>query len=560
VAGNPGRFTFAHDLARRVIYDAIPYNDRLELHRRTAVVLEGAHGEQRHLEALAYHACQSVPLTDADRAIDYARRAADRAIASGAYDTAARHLRLALQVLEEHRDDGVLRAVLLLAIGTTHNRAGEVVLGNDPLLRAAQLGEQQGRWDLVLRAALEFGGRVPVAADIEDERAIELLELALANSDAHPWLRARALGRLAQWTVRRSDDAHRVALVDEALALARASGDARTLSEVLQYRYWALYGPDDTDERLGVADEIIAIGSALGDPEVELQGRQCGLHALLELGDVDAAADAERARTQLASDLHQPEFLWTVVVSRALQATNEGRFAEAEAIAREAFEIRRRIDRLAASTVYGVQLIQLRWLQGRMGELLAAHEQLVSTRPERIPWRVLVAWDAAESGDLARARHEFDRLAASDFTDVARDFDFFTTMAGLSVVCCRLTDRPRARLLLELLSPFATRTVMAGESACFGSVSHHLGGLASVIGDHELAETRFRAALAQHERMGSEPFVALTEAAWGTQLLRRGSSNERARGTQLLGAANERAGRLGMLRVARDCSEVPADQ
>ena len=144
-------------------------------------------------------------------------------------------------------------------------------------------------------------GAVP---ELDDPCTVDLLDEALVALGPGPsGGRALALGRLAQWLYLVGSRARRGELCDEAIAIARCEiEDPATLASVLHSRYWALYGPDDVDERLEVSAEIAEIGEQLGEPELVLQGTQCRLHALIECGGrAGRAAPRRRNAPRLAA-------------------------------------------------------------------------------------------------------------------------------------------------------------------------------------------------------------------------------------------------------------------
>ena len=158
------------------------------------------------------------------------------------------HTRLERGVLAQ-ADEENLAAALDWATGT----------GNDDALRVitvyAHLHPQ-------LREPKDFGDRIQAALD--------------ATPNAAPGLRAVSLVRLA-WDRTERDPDNAVALEDceQALHLARASGDPRVLAEVAMWAGFMLTGDDGALEAVAAAD-------ASGDPELAVQSRTevvkfCGL-------------------------------------------------------------------------------------------------------------------------------------------------------------------------------------------------------------------------------------------------------------------------------------------
>jgi len=108
-----------------------------------AQAIESVHGRalDDHLPPRANHwARASAPAADTDRAIDYAARAGDRALAQLAYDEAAAYYHQALELLavaEGLPDDG-RQVELLIGLGEAQRRAGDRA-HRETLLEAARL-------------------------------------------------------------------------------------------------------------------------------------------------------------------------------------------------------------------------------------------------------------------------------------------------------------------------------------------------------------------------------------------------------------------------------------
>jgi predicted ATPase len=101
-AGKPGRYSFHHALIRNALYDGMASTRRVRIHRRVAEALEkvSAHLAEPPLADLAYHFTQAASAVVAQRAADYAIRAADRMAAALAHEEAARFYDYALQALD----------------------------------------------------------------------------------------------------------------------------------------------------------------------------------------------------------------------------------------------------------------------------------------------------------------------------------------------------------------------------------------------------------------------------------------------------------------------------
>ena len=92
VPGAHRRLRFAHVLIRDTLYDELTATRRMRLHRSVGEALEALYATDPdpHLAELAHHFHEAVPAADAGKAIEYARRAGDRAATLLAYEEAAR--------------------------------------------------------------------------------------------------------------------------------------------------------------------------------------------------------------------------------------------------------------------------------------------------------------------------------------------------------------------------------------------------------------------------------------------------------------------------------------
>ncbi|HEV7864322.1 MAG TPA: AAA family ATPase, partial [Acidimicrobiia bacterium] len=106
-SGDTETYAFTHAVIRHALYDGVVPSRRSRLHRRVAEALEGAALDTGALDTgapaatpaeIAVHYHRSVALPGADRGVAPAVEAADQAQATGAYDEAAKFLRLALDL------------------------------------------------------------------------------------------------------------------------------------------------------------------------------------------------------------------------------------------------------------------------------------------------------------------------------------------------------------------------------------------------------------------------------------------------------------------------------
>jgi hypothetical protein len=188
----------------------------------------------------------------AAKATKYAQAAGRRAAGQLAYEEAARLYRLALDALElSGSPDPALACELLLAQGDAQARAGSIATAKQTFLQAAAIARQGAMNERLARAALGYGGRWVWEVGRGDPYLLPLLEEAaekLPPTDSA--LRVRILARLAGGPLKPGDHrARRLALSQEALAMARRLGNPTVLSYALDGRIAAILGPDTLDEQ-----------------------------------------------------------------------------------------------------------------------------------------------------------------------------------------------------------------------------------------------------------------------------------------------------------------------
>ncbi len=135
-----GRYSFTHALIRETLYEELGTTRRVRLHRQIGEVLEELHGAdlEPHLPQLAYHFFEGAQGGDVEKAIGYAKRAAERATALLAYEEAVGHHEVALQALElKEKPDEARRCELLLALGEAQYKAGDLPKAKETFQRAA---------------------------------------------------------------------------------------------------------------------------------------------------------------------------------------------------------------------------------------------------------------------------------------------------------------------------------------------------------------------------------------------------------------------------------------
>ncbi len=546
--GSFGRLRFGHALTRDTLYEEIPATHRARLHLRAAEVLETLYGgdPEPHLAELAHHFSLAVPAATPDKAVDYARRAADRALSQLAYEEAARLYELALTL----SDDDVQRCDLLLELGDALARAGDTPASKRRFAEAAQLAENRGLAEELAHAALGYGGRIVWEVSRDDDRLIPLLERALETLPTQDSpLRVRLLTRLAgPLRDARFRAERRHAIADEALSMARRMQDPSTLAYALAGYLPAHMSPARTHHMVDLATELITLATDLGELERAVEGYLCRACALLELGEIDRAREDALEMTRLAEELRQPSQRLYATNLRAHIALLAGDFEEAEQLVEEGLDLGDRAQRWNAQITYRLQLYLLRKAQGRLEELAGLYE----AQPSALEFRTYRIFDCVvariydEMGRRDEARAKFEELAENDFAGVPFDEEWLASICLLAETAASLGDLPRAGVLSELLSPYADRVGTSYPEINVGAVARYLGLLSSVEARWDEAMQHFANALDVNRRIGARPWLGHTQEDYARMLFTRGQAGDAEQARDLVESAVATYRELGM--------------
>jgi DNA-binding SARP family transcriptional activator len=560
VVGEPpgarGRIRFSHVLIRDTLYDGLGAPARMRLHRQVGAALEALYGDGQgpHLAELAHHYAQAGS-AHAQKAVDYATRAGERAARLLAFEEAARLYQLALD-LGEPNIGGRERCELLLARGDVQARAGDMGAAKQTFVESARLARELGSGERLARAALGYGGRFSFTRAGMDERLIPLLEEGLAGLDpGDSALRARLLSRLAG--AHRGEASHdpRASLAREAIDVARRVGEPATLGYVLEGAHLALFDATPPDQRIAIGGEMLSIAEQAGDKERAVLGRMYRFVAFIELGNL-AAAQLELAEMKIAAtELRQPAQRVFVLVCQGAHALLTGNLAEGEQLIHEVLRIGERAEPWAVA-YHRLQLYALRRDQGRLADLEPTVQRSISEQPNYPIWRCVLTHLHVATGDLDEAKEELETLARDNFARLPVDEEWTLAMSLLSEVAVALGDLSRARTLYELLIPYSRLVVYGAPEVSTGAVTRYLGRLASSMSLWEQAEQHFQHALELNAKMQARPWLARTQVDYGRLLHARDNRGDRLRAEALVAEAVRTFRALSMTSHADAALEV----
>jgi DNA-binding winged helix-turn-helix (wHTH) protein/tetratricopeptide (TPR) repeat protein len=518
-----GRYRFDHDLVREVLYDDLDGGELGLAHYKVGSALEriSEYQEPRHAAALARHMAQAASHAGASRALDYSIRAGAYALGNFAYEAAVEHFLRARELLPSADVDPATERAVLLDLGLAQVSAGQCEAGRSTLQLAVEKARALRAAEDLAQAALSLApGLFAIETGVYDRALVNLLEEALEQvGHTNQRLRALLLGRLGLALSWSDPYERRVRICDEARRLADAVGDDGVLAAVTTARAFALLRPSDLDERSELATAALDLSVRAADVQLSMLNRLLRGAALLERGDVTAAAFEADAFGALAEQTRQPQAARIVQAHRASRLLLDGRLDDVERLSSACLAAARRVRDHNALLSFGVHLTLARIEQGSAGQVLADVRDYAAGYPLIVACRVLHAYCLMRAGHAREAVAEYESLGGSGFV-LPDDLNWMASMAWLSELCYAFCDAGGAELLYRRLSPYGERLIVIGYAgiACLGSVHRHLGLLAATLGRCELAREHFEAALDVNRRASATLPLARTLRDYGRWL------------------------------------------
>ena len=307
--------------------DAQPGADRAARHARLVEILEARLERQpdHPIAEIAHHAVMAARGgLDASPALRWSRGAAREAAGVLAFAEAALHLDRALEALElGELGTAEERLALLLDAAATSGDAGRLEASQRRYAEAAALARRLG--DAGASRARRSATRSSSTTESSTRRRSRCSRRPARCSrptTASCWRRWSAGSPCG--SIRRPGSP-REALLDEAIAMARAVGDRAALARMLALSPLVHWRPESSERREADAAEVIALAASGGDREAALWARIV-LHAdRFADGDV-AGADRELAAyDRLAGELGRRYYRWYGQVMAATRAIFDGR-------------------------------------------------------------------------------------------------------------------------------------------------------------------------------------------------------------------------------------------
>ena len=265
--------------------------------------MEKIYGDEveSHLAQVAHHYVEALPLGNVDKAVEFARRGAQRARDQLAFAEAVRLYGMALRaIMAGPQRDETVRCELLLEMGESQAQGRSLEEEDESFEQAADVARKLDRSDLLSRAVLSFSTWFGSFFSIDSALKAMLAEVLAALSPNDTPIRATLMAKLAGESYWSGEHERGRTLCDEAVAVARRTGDPRALVSAFWGQNEINWGPENVEARLAAATEIAALAESVGDYQRALRAREW-FAALLEMGDVVALTSEVHTYRALAA-------------------------------------------------------------------------------------------------------------------------------------------------------------------------------------------------------------------------------------------------------------------
>src|SRR4051794_1884625 len=446
------RLEFAHAVVREQIYERLTRVRRLAIHRRAADALEHLSeiGAPVPAREVARHHAEAATSSGLDAALMWCGRAASEATDRLAYEEAGHWYDVGLELLGRlHPAESSEHVELLIARAIASQRAGEKGTRRR-FLHAADVARRLDDEAGVLRIALSFDRGFFAHVGRADHERMRILREALSSSSTPPDARACLLALLASELTWDDPGCDRFAMSDEALDLARQTGDAATLLRVLSLRMPTIWSLDTHDEVVANVDELGALTAESDD--LVLRGRYLTYRfgAAAESGDFGDLATVVEDLTEIGRYLRLPDARWHAATLRASLALFNGQLDEARAAAQESLEWGQRANQPEALLFWAAVELEVRRLSGGLDELV---EQLQTVRTTASEGGYSATRFLFEAGHATEAREDYARAVRTSWT-IPRTIHGGTTLLNLGYLASRFEDVRQAEHFLALLEPY----------------------------------------------------------------------------------------------------------
>jgi hypothetical protein len=349
---------------------------------------------------------------------------------------------------------------------------------------------------------------------------------AAYDAVSEPDVRARLAAALARCWAYANEPRRATPFADEAVAVAEAHGDPVVVADALDAALAAHWGPDQLASRRESVLRLGDVAAHLRDPESRLQAALWGLSVAWEVLDLPRMHKSMRALELLAEESPRARFF---AASRRLplellrgnsavapQLIEQAQAAESATPIPDGFGV---LMSMQGYTAYFTGDVEVCASVGALFEEYAAEHGVAVVRAEST-----LFWMGAERPD--KVAETIGAFTPDVLQGLPRDSDWLLTVQCVAEGAIAVGDHETAASVVELLSPYAGRSVVnAGAVMWHGVTDDTLGRALELLGRRDEAQRHVSAALAVYARIG---------APWWRDRLRRKAGPEvpRAQGTR----------------------------
>jgi DNA-binding SARP family transcriptional activator/tetratricopeptide (TPR) repeat protein/energy-coupling factor transporter ATP-binding protein EcfA2 len=316
-----------------------------------------------------------------------------------------------------------------------------------------------------------------------------------------PGIRARLLALLSQELLHTSDGNRRRAAAEESLKIATEGNDKSLLARIAPGILNGLWEPGGASRSSEIAAMACTAVDSIDEPWLAFRVFNAAFSAAVQNADHVSAREAWRRAMQAAKSATDPILHWPLALKEVFEATMSGELRSAESLAAVAYSLGEEAGEPDALLVFAVQISSIRAAQCRNVEIMPHIEEAAASNPENLSLQLFFAITCLDFDRTEEARLVLQRGAELDFTHVSTDLMWTSTMVLYAIIAESLGDVTIGARLLELLEPFASEICFNGATS-LGSLSGHVGNLASLVGRHDDAERYLLHALEVHRNFG----------------------------------------------------------
>lgn len=511
------RHRFAHALVRETLHDELSASRRSRQHRKVAAALEARHVNDLDavITELATHWTEASAGGDPTHAVELTVRAGAQAEDRGAYESAVRWFETALELMEDIDSFDAERRRTLVRLAESQCFSGAVEQGRASALAAATLGVDSGDPDTAC-AALSITTRGTfIETDTADPDKTRVLRRALSMPALTDAQRLQLVGSPAVELIFERDLEGRRETLDQVFKLLPSLSPPERANAFSQIGMISMRTDrHNTELSAGYMQEALEVEKIPSRVHLLLQN-QTFIAFMLGRRDVINTAIA-RLQSAVGQSMNRPTV--SVLLLQTMVRVVDGTLDLAEESSRSNVRLMKQLDlpeRINFSTSTRVMMSRERGTLAELGWLADVAEQLGHVTSAA---RAIAAFIRLAEGRVDDAAAALDQIRGEELPD---DAAYPMTVGLWGEVAAAIGSDAQCQTLADMIENQTTMHLVTGGSY-LGAVDRVRALLLDRLGDHQLADELFAAAVRQHDQMASPPWVARTHLDWAASRFARG--------------------------------------